>query len=154
MAVEIDVSDTAKARRTAQRHTETIDTPIATTGHCIALQRDEIQFHQPGYRNKLSQPGKYHRTRIQPHPWGQTPQPRRTMTLKTFFSYKSHFIPPTYFYLHISLLQCSGVFLFVFPVQKKFILRFLSLFFSPLFVIFLILFLIYSTDFLIFLYQL
>ena len=153
VAAEIDMSNTTKARKIIQRQSEPIDTSKPTPGHYTALQGDEIQFHQPEYRNKLSQPGKYHRTLIQPHPWGQTPQPRRTMTLKTFFSYKSHFIPPTYFYLHISLLQCSGVFLFVFPVQKKIILRFLS-FFSPLFVIFLILFLIYSTDFLIFLYQL
>ena len=47
VCVEIDMSNTAKARRTAQRHTEPIDTPKPTTGHWIALQRDEIQLHQP-----------------------------------------------------------------------------------------------------------
>ena len=57
-AVEIDVSNTARARRTAQTHTGAIE----TTGHCTALQRDEIQLHQPEHRHKLPQPGKHHRT--------------------------------------------------------------------------------------------
>jgi len=56
--VEIDVSNTARARRTAQTHTGAIE----TTGHCTALQRDEIQLHQPEHRHKLPQPGKHHRT--------------------------------------------------------------------------------------------
>ena len=38
------------------------------------------------------------------------------------------FISPTYFYLHISLLQCCGVFPFIFHV-KKYFLRFFHLFF-------------------------
>ena len=72
MAVEIEVSNAAKARRIAQRHTELIDTPKPITGHCAALQREEIQLHQPELRHKLPQPGKHHRTVTQPHPRGQT----------------------------------------------------------------------------------
>ena len=53
MGIEIDMSNTAKARRTAQRHTEPIDTPKLTIEHCTALQRDEIQLHQPEHRHKL-----------------------------------------------------------------------------------------------------
>ena len=63
----------AKARRTAQRHIEPINTPKSSTGHCTAIQRDEIQLHQAEHRYKLPQPGKLHRTLIQPYPWGQTP---------------------------------------------------------------------------------
>ena len=53
------------------------DNPKPTAGHGTAFQRDKIQLHQPEQRHKLLQPGKYHRTLIQPHPQGQTPQPRR-----------------------------------------------------------------------------
>ena len=110
---EIDISNTAKARSTAQRHIEPIDTPKPTIGHCTTLQRDEIQLPQPEHRHKHPQPGKHNRTLIQPHLWEQTPQPR-TMTLRTFFLINPLFIPPTYFYLHISLLWCCG-----FPYLQK-----------------------------------
>ena len=98
-AAEIDVFNTAKVRRTAQRHTEPIDTPKPTTGHCPALQRDEIQFSHPEHRHKLPQPGKLHRKLIQTHPQGQTPQPRRTTTLRSFFFSPLLNMPilPTYF---------------------------------------------------------
>ena len=33
-----------------------IDTPKLTTGHFIALQREEIQLHPPEDRHKLLQP--------------------------------------------------------------------------------------------------
>ena len=56
-AVEIGAPNTAKARMTAERHTEPIDTPKATIGLCTAFQRDEIQLHQPEHRHKLRQPG-------------------------------------------------------------------------------------------------
>ena len=108
--LETDRPNTAKAGTTAQRRTETLDTPKPTTGHCIALQRDEIQLHQPEHRHKLPQPGKHHRTLTEPHPQGQTPQPRTT-TLRTFFkflifffsSYKSHCL----FSQHISTITLS-----------------------------------------------
>ena len=131
---EIDMSNIAKARRTAQRHTKPTDTPRPTTGHATALQTDEIQLHQPEHRHKLPQPGKHHRTPSQPHPQGQTPQPR-TMTLRTFSSsssYKSHCLLP----LHIStftLALCGAIqfsFLFFLGKKKKFILRFFFICFT------------------------
>ena len=112
-APDRDVANTAKARRTAQRRTESVDTPKLTTGHCTALQRDEIQLQQPEHKHKLPQLGKHHRTLIQPHPQGRTPQPRAT-TLRTFYLfiylfiylfllYITLFIPPTYLHHHTSL---------------------------------------------------
>ena len=68
VATEIDVSDTAEARRTAHRRAEPIDSPKPTSGLCAALQTDEIQLPQPEQRHKLPQPGKHHRTLIQPQP--------------------------------------------------------------------------------------
>ena len=55
-----------KARSTAQRHTEPIDTPKPTRGHCTALQREKIQLHQPKHRHKPLQPGKHHKTLTNP----------------------------------------------------------------------------------------
>ena len=124
------MSNTAKSRMTAQRHTKTIDTPKPSTGHCAALERDKIQLHQPEPWHKLLQPGKHHRTLIQPHPQGQTPQPRRTRTLKPFFHYKSHSL----FSLHISaftLAFCGAVEFssLFFMLKNKFFLR--LFFFHP-----------------------
>ena len=79
-AAEIDASNTAKDRR----HTEPIDTPKPTSGRCTAPRRDKIPLHQPEHRHKLPQPGK-HRTLVQPHAQGQTPQSTRSMTLRTSF---------------------------------------------------------------------
>ena len=45
-AAEIHAPNTMKARTTAQRRAEPTDTPEPPTGHCAALQRDEIQLHQ------------------------------------------------------------------------------------------------------------
>ena len=113
-----------KARTTAQIHTEPVDTPKPTNRHCTALQRDEILLHQPEHRHKLRQPGKRHRELTQPHPQGQTPQPR-TMTLKTlkiffsflFFSYTSHCLFPQ----HISIfrLAFSSAVEFFFLLKKN-----------------------------------
>ena len=75
-AAEIDAPNTAKARTTAQKHTEPKDTPKPTTGHRTALQREEIQLHQPEHRHKLRQPGKSLRTLTQPYPLRQTWQLR------------------------------------------------------------------------------
>ena len=98
-------------------HTDPIDTPKPTPGHCIALQRGEIQFHPPEHRHKLRQPGKTSQDTNPTPSTGQTPQPR-AMILKilyyffpvSFFfffflssSYKSQFIPPTYLPLHTSI---------------------------------------------------
>jgi len=106
------MSNTVKDRRTAQRHTEPFDSPKPTTGHCTALQKEKTQLHQPEHRYKLPQPGKHHGTLTQHHPRGQTPQSRRTITLRiilfSYFSYKSHCFSP----LHIStwtLAFCDAV---------------------------------------------
>jgi len=37
----------------AQSHTKSIDISKLTTGHFIALQREEIQLHPPEHRRKL-----------------------------------------------------------------------------------------------------
>ena len=121
VATEIDVSNTAKTRRTTQRHTEPIDTRKPTIGHWAALQRDEIQLHQPEHRHKLPQPGKQHGTATQPHQHGQTPQPRTT-TLRTFHFYffnKSHCLFPPNISTFI-LAFCGAVgFSFLFFLFKK-----------------------------------
>ena len=110
-AVKIDSRNTAKIR-TAQRHTESTDTPKPTTEHCIALQRDELQLHQLEQRHKFHQPGKHHKTLTQPHPQRQTPQPRTTMLkilfkiffLFNLFSLINHTVySPTYLHLHSSI---------------------------------------------------
>jgi len=41
----------------AQSHTKPIDTPKLTTGHFIAVQREEIQLQPPEPRHKFPQPG-------------------------------------------------------------------------------------------------
>ena len=84
-AVKIDVSNIAKAKRTVKRQVEPRDISKPTTGLCTALERDKIQLHQPEQRHKLPQPGKYHRTLIQPHPQGQTPQPKECQALPNSF---------------------------------------------------------------------
>ena len=72
-AAEIDMSNTAKARRTPRRHAEPIDTPKPITVHCTALRRqgpapsDRIQAQGPPTR-------KHHRALTQPHPQGQALQ--------------------------------------------------------------------------------
>ena len=120
------MSHTAKSRRTAQRHTEPIDSPKPTTGHCAALQRDEIRLHQLEHSHKLPQPGKHHRTLIQPiHGAVST---TKNYNLENFFSLKiTLFIPLTYFCLHISLLWCWGVFLF-FLLKRKILFKIFFLF--------------------------
>ena len=53
VAAEIAVFNIAKARQ----HTEPMDIQKLTTGHCTALQRDEIQLYRPEHRHELPQPG-------------------------------------------------------------------------------------------------
>ena len=40
-------------KQAAQSHTKPIDTPKLTTGHLIALHREEIQIHPLEHRCKL-----------------------------------------------------------------------------------------------------
>jgi len=118
-----ELTEHCQGQRIAQRHTELIDTPKPTTGHGTALQRDKIQLHQPEHRHKLPQPGKHHRTLIQPHPW------RQTTTKKNYdlenFSYKAHCLFP----LHVSTFTLAFFRAVEFSLFKIFILRFFFFFF-------------------------
>jgi len=98
VGVEIDMSNTAKARRTAQRHTEPIDTPKPTTEHCTALQRDKIHLHQPEHRQKLSQPEKHHRTLIQPIHGGRLHN-KKNYDIENFFFLINHTVYSPYIFL-------------------------------------------------------
>ena len=40
-------------RQATQSHAKPTDTPRLTTGHFIALQREETQLHPPEHRHKL-----------------------------------------------------------------------------------------------------
>ena len=51
------------------KQSKPVDNPKLTTGHFIALQREEIQLHPPEHRYKLSQPGNLDKPLVQPHPW-------------------------------------------------------------------------------------
>ena len=57
-------------RQAAQSHAKPIDTPKLTSGHFIALQREEIQLHPPEHRHKFPQPGNLDKSLVQPHPYG------------------------------------------------------------------------------------
>ena len=57
-------------KQDAQSHAKPIDTLKCTTGHLIALQREEIQLHPPEHRHKLPQPGNLDKPLVQPHPEG------------------------------------------------------------------------------------
>ena len=54
-----------------QSHAKHIDTQKLTTGHFIALQREEIQFHPAEHRHKLLQPANLDKPLVQPHPQGE-----------------------------------------------------------------------------------
>ena len=69
-------------RQATQSHVKPTDTPKLTTGHCKALQREEIQPYPPGHRHKFPEPRNFHKPLVQPHPQEQTPQLRGTMTLQ------------------------------------------------------------------------
>jgi len=57
-------------RRPAQSHAKPIDTPKLTTRYFIALQKEEIQLHQPEHRCTLPQPGNLDKRLVQPHTQG------------------------------------------------------------------------------------
>ena len=50
-----------------QNHAKPKDTPKLTTGHFIALQREEIQLHSPEVRHRLPQLGNLDKPLVQPH---------------------------------------------------------------------------------------
>lgn len=122
VAVEIDMSNIAKARRTAQRCTEPIDTRKPITGHCTALQKDE-RSSSINQNTSTSSPTRKTSQDSNPTPsWGQPPQPRRTTILRIFyfFPYKSHHLFPLHISTFISHLQCCGVFIFCFSFKNSF----------------------------------
>ena len=53
--VKINDAERKKAlkKQVAKSHTKPIDTLKPTTGHFIALQREEIQLHPPEHQHKL-----------------------------------------------------------------------------------------------------
>ena len=55
-------------KQAAQCHTKPIVISILTTGHFIALQREEIQLHLSEHRHKLPYPGNLDKLPVQPHP--------------------------------------------------------------------------------------
>ena len=57
-------------RQASQSHAKPINTQKCTTGHFTSLQRENIQFHPPEHRHKLSQPGNLDTALVQPHPQG------------------------------------------------------------------------------------
>ena len=57
-------------RQAAQSRAKPIDAPKLITGHFIALQREEIQFHPLEHRHKLPQQGNPDKSLVQPHPQG------------------------------------------------------------------------------------
>ena len=57
-------------RQAVQSHTKPTDTIKRTTGHCIALQREAIQFHPTEHRHKFAQPENLHKPLVQTHPQG------------------------------------------------------------------------------------
>ena len=55
IALSIKIQDAKKKKKiqAAQSHTKPKDTAKLTTGHFIALQREEIQLHSPEHQRKL-----------------------------------------------------------------------------------------------------
>ena len=63
-------------------YTKPIDYSKLTTGHYIALQREEIQLHPPEHRQKFPQPGNLDKPLVKLHPWGSVSTIRRTTTFQ------------------------------------------------------------------------
>ena len=69
-------------RQASRTHAKPIDTPKLTMGHFIELQGEEIQFHPPEQRHKLSQWENLDKPVVQSTHMEQTPQLRGTMNLQ------------------------------------------------------------------------
>ena len=69
----------------AQSHAKPIDTPKFTTGHFIALQREEIQFtHQNTDASSPNQAGNLDEPLDQPHPQGASSTIKRNHRLTAY----------------------------------------------------------------------
>ena len=55
-------------RLAAESHVKPINTRRLTSGHCTALQREEIQLHPPEHRHKFLQPENLYKPLVQPPP--------------------------------------------------------------------------------------
>ena len=71
-------------RQGTQSHAKPTDTPKLTTGHFIALQREEIQLHPPEHRCKLPQPGNLDKPLVQPYPQGADSTIKRNHELPAY----------------------------------------------------------------------
>ena len=85
--VDIDAPNTPKARTTAERHTKPMDTPKSTTGRCTALQRDEIQLHQP--EQTQAPPTRKTSQDTKPTPSTGVDSTAKATTLRTFVKFFS-----------------------------------------------------------------
>ena len=71
-------------KQASQSHAKPIDTPKLTSGHFIALQREEIQLQPPEHSHKLPQPGNLDGTLVQPHPQGADSTIKRNHKLPAY----------------------------------------------------------------------
>ena len=71
-------------RQASQSHVKPIDTQKLTTGHFIALQREEVQLHPPEHRRKVPQPGNLDKPLVQHHPQGAGSTVKRNHKLPTY----------------------------------------------------------------------
>ena len=70
-------------RQAAQSHAKPIDTPKLTSGHFIALQREEIQLHPPE-QTQAPQQGNLDKSLVQPHPQGADSTIKRNHELPVY----------------------------------------------------------------------
>ena len=68
----------------AESHTKPTDTSQLTTGHFMALQREEIQLHPPECQHKLPEPGNLDKPLVQPHPQGGSSTIKRNHKLPAY----------------------------------------------------------------------
>ena len=68
----------------AKSHIKTTDISKLTTGHFIALQREEIQLHPPEHRLKLPLPRNIDKPLVQPHPQGAGSTIKRNHKIPTY----------------------------------------------------------------------
>ena len=71
-------------RQAAQSYAKPIDTPKLTTGHFIALQREELQLHSPEHRHKLPHPVNLDKPLVQPHSQGVGSTIKRNHELQAY----------------------------------------------------------------------
>ena len=74
-----------------QSHIKPTDISKLTTGHLIALQREEIQLHPPEHPHKLPWPGNLDKPPVQPHlQWGNSTIKRTPQTARIQKGHPKH----------------------------------------------------------------